>query len=121
MPLQVIPRRDRKLNSLIKAATPTWYRKGDVVYRRGDTSALVLLVQDGHVRLTFPKTGAAGDRIVGVAGPKELLGLEAVTLDVPRRYTAIAGSPCTVPSPERGRRVQGASGVSQNPLAIPSQ
>jgi len=25
-----------------------------------------------------------------------LLGLEAVTLDVPRRYTAIAGSACTV-------------------------
>jgi len=96
VPLQVIPRRDRKLNSLIKAATPTWYRKGDVVYRRGDTSALVLLGRDGHVRLTLPKTGAAGDRIVGVAGPKELLGLEAVTLDVPRRYTAIAGSPCTV-------------------------
>ena len=96
MPLQVIPRRDRKLNALIKAATPMTYRKGRVIYRQGEPSPLVLLVQDGHVRLTLPKTGNGGSRIVGIAGPKELLGLEAVTLDVPRRYTAIAGSSCTV-------------------------
>lgn len=96
MPLQVIPRRDRKLNSLIKAATSTAYRKGEIVYQRGDASALVLLVQAGHVRLTLPKTGADCSRIVGIAGPRELLGLEAVTVDVPRRYTAIAGSACTV-------------------------
>ena len=57
---------------------------------------MVLLVQEGHVRLTLPKTGADRVRIVGIAGPRELLGLEAVTLDVPRRYTAIAGSACTV-------------------------
>lgn len=96
MPLQVIPRRDRKLNSLIKKATPRAYRKGAVIYRRGEPSAAVLLVQVGHVRLTLPKTGADCGRIVGIAGPQELLGLEAVTLDVPRRYTAIAGLSCTV-------------------------
>ena len=96
MPLQVIPRRDRKLNALIKAATPIGYRKGRVIYRQSEPSALVLLVRDGHVRLTLPKTGADCSRIVGIAGPTELLGLEAVTLDVPRRYTAIAGSACTV-------------------------
>ena len=96
MPLQVIPRRDRKLNSLIKGATPDEHRKGKVIYRQGEASALVLLVQEGHVRLTLPKTGSDRDRIVGIAGPGELLGIEAVTLDVPRRYTAIAGSPCTV-------------------------
>ena len=92
----MIPRRDRKLNALIKTATPTTYRKGEVLYQRGEPSALVLLVQDGHVRLTLPKAGAGRGRIVGIAGPKELLGLEAITLDVPRRYTAIAGSFCTV-------------------------
>ena len=88
MPLQVIPRRDRKLNALIKAATPTAYRKGRVIYRQGEPSVLVLLVREGHVRLTLPKTGADGGRIVGIAGPRELLGIEAVTPDVPRRYTA---------------------------------
>ena len=96
MPLQVIPRRDRKLNSLIKAATPTVYRKGGVVYQRGEPSALVLLIQEGHVCLTLPKTGAERGRVVGIAGPGELLGIEAVTLDVARRYTAVAGSACTV-------------------------
>ncbi len=96
MPLQVIPRRDRKLNSLIKTATPTAYRKGGLIYQQGEPSALVLLVQEGHVRLTLPKTGADCGRIVGIAGPRELLGLEAITLDVPRRYTAIAGSACTL-------------------------
>ena len=96
MPLQVIPRRDRKLNALIKTATATAYRKGGLIYQQGEPSALVFLVQEGHVRLTLPKTGADCGRIVGIAGPRELVGLEAVTLNVLRRYTAIAGSACTV-------------------------
>ena len=96
MPLRVIPRRDRKLNALIKAATPAAYRKGMVVYQQGTPSVLVLLIQEGHVCLTLPKTGAERARVVGVAGPGELLGIEAVTLGVPRRYTAIAGSACTL-------------------------
>ncbi len=96
MPLQVIPRRDHKLNFLIKKAMPAAYRKGELIYQQGEPSAVVLLVLEGHVRLTLPKTGADRVRIVGIAGPRELLGLEAVTLDVPRRYTAIAGSACTV-------------------------
>lgn len=95
MPLQVIPRRDRKLNSLIKEAPPSTHLKGAVLYRQGDPSTLVLLVQERHVCLTLPKTGADRVRIVGVAGPWELLGLEAVTLHIPRRYTAITGSACT--------------------------
>ena len=96
MPLQVIPRRDRKLNALIKVATSERYRKKELIYQQGQSSDVVLLVQDGHVCLTLPKTGGDGGRIVGIAGPRELLGLEAVTLDIPRRYTAIAGSACTV-------------------------
>ena len=96
MPLQVIPRRDRKLNALIKAATPAVYRKGGIIYQQGEPSALVILVQEGHVRLTLPKTGAVNGRIVGIAGPRELLGIEGMTHDVPRRYTAIAGSACTL-------------------------
>jgi CRP/FNR family transcriptional regulator len=91
-----MPRRDRKLNALIKAAPPTEYRKGRILYRQGEPSELVLLVREGHVCLTLPKTGGERARVVGIAGPGELLGIEAVTLDVPRRYTAIAGSPCTV-------------------------
>ena len=96
MPLQVIPGRDRELNALIKAATATTYRKGCVIYQQGAPSILVLLIQEGHVCLTLPKTGTERARVVGVIGPGELLGIEAITLAVPRRYTAIAGSACTV-------------------------
>ena len=96
MPLQVIPGRDRELNALIKAATATTYRKGCVIYQQGESSILVLLIQEGHVCLTLPKTGTERARVVGVIGPGELLGIEAITLAVPRRYTAIAGSACTV-------------------------
>ena len=77
MPLQVIPRRDRKLNSLIKAATPTGHRKGRLIYQQGEPSVLVLLVKEGHVCLTLPKTNSERVRVVGIAGPGELLGLEA--------------------------------------------
>jgi len=96
MPLRVIPRRDHKLNALIKAATPAAYRKGCVVYQQGTPSVFALLIQEGHVCLNLPKTETKRTRVVGVTGPGELLGIEAVTPGVPRRYTAIAGSACTL-------------------------
>ena len=96
MPLRVIPRRDRKLNALIRAATPVGYRKGCVVYQPGTPSVFALLIQEGHVCSNLPKTETKRTRVVGVTGPGELLGIEAVTPGVPRRYTAIAGSACTL-------------------------
>lgn len=96
MPLKVIPRRDRKLNRLIKEAVPATYRKGQAIFERGEQADVVFLVQEGHVRLTLPRTGEEKERTVAVAGPGELFGEEAVTTDVPRRYAAVAGSPCVV-------------------------
>ena len=96
MPLKVIPRRDRKLNRLIKEATPVTYRKGQAIFGRGEEADTVLLVQEGHVRLTLPRTGEEAERTVAVAGPGELFGEEAVTTNVPRRYAAVAGSTCVV-------------------------
>ena len=96
MPLKVIPRRDRKLNRLIKAATPVEYRKGQTIFGRGEEADVVFLVQEGHVRLTLPRTGKETERTVAVAGPGEVFGEESVTTDVPRRYTAVAGSTCVV-------------------------
>ena len=96
MPLKVIPRRDRKLNRLIKAATPVEYRKGQTIFGRGEEADVVFLVQEGHVRLTLPRTGKETERTVAVAGPGEVFGEESVTTDVPRRYTAVAGSACVV-------------------------
>ena len=96
MPLKVIPRRDRKLNRLIKAATPVEYRKGQPIFARGDEATVVFIVQEGHVRLTLPRTGEATERTVAVVGPAEIFGEEAVTTDVPRRYSGVAGSACRV-------------------------
>ncbi len=96
MPLKVIPRRDRKLNRLIKAATPAEYRKGQAIFGRGEEADVLFLVQEGHVRLTLPRTGKETERTVAIAGPSEVFGEEAITTDVPRRYTAVAGSACVV-------------------------
>ena len=96
MPLKVIPRRDRKLNRLIKAATPVEYKKTKKIYSRGDESPVAYIVQTGHVRLTLPRTGTHIERTVGIVGPAELFGEEALSVDVPRRYTAVSGAGCTV-------------------------
>ena len=96
MPLKVIPRRDRKLNRLIKAAIPRVYRKGQAIFSRDEQADEVFLVQEGHVRLTLSRTGEETERTVAVVGPWEMFGEEAVTTDVPRRYAAVAGSPCVV-------------------------
>ena len=71
MPLKVIPRRDRKLNRLIKAATQVTYRKGQSIFGRGEQADVVFLVQEGHVRLTLLRTGEETERTVAVAGPGE--------------------------------------------------
>jgi CRP-like cAMP-binding protein len=96
MPLKVVPRRDRKLNRLIKAATPVDFRKGQAIFGRGDEADSVYLVREGHVRLTLPHGGKEKERTVAVAGPGELFGEDSITRDIPRRYTAVAGSTCVL-------------------------
>ena len=104
MPLKVIPRRDRKLNKLIKAAKQQEYRKGQTIFLRSDNADTLFLVQVGHIRLTLPRTGKDIQRTVAIAGPGEIFGEEAITKDDSRRYTAVAGSTCVV-LPLSGTRV----------------
>ena len=54
MPLRVIPRRDRKMNRLVKRATEIRYRRSEVIFARGDSSEAVYLVREGHIRLSLP-------------------------------------------------------------------
>lgn len=96
MPIKIIPRRDRKLNKLLKAAIPVEYKKTRKIYGRGDESPVAYIVRTGHVRLTLPRTGSQTERTVGIVGPNELFGEEALSPDVPRRYTAMSGTCCTV-------------------------
>jgi len=90
MPLRLEPVRDRKLQRLVKAATACPTRKGDVLFRRGELAAHVVLVGEGHVCLQLGEEG--GDlRTVAVAGPWELFGEEGMVPGALRPYTAVAG------------------------------
>ena len=96
MPLKVIPRRDRKLNKLIKMAKPKEYRKGQTIFLRSENADALFLVQVGHIRLTLPRAEKNVERTVAIAGPGEVFGEEAITKEESRRYTAVAGSVCVV-------------------------
>lgn len=97
MPLRIEPVRDRKLHRLVQAAEPRAIRKGEVVYRRGDTDGRVYVVREGYVCLRLGRpAGEGGDRTVAIAGPAELFGEEAMVPGAPRPYAAIAGERGTV-------------------------
>lgn len=95
MPLRIVPRRDRKVNRLVKRATEIRYRRSQVIFSRGDASEAVYLVREGHIRLSLPGHGRRLRRTVAVVAPWELFGKEALG-GTPRRYDAIAGEACTV-------------------------
>jgi CRP-like cAMP-binding protein len=103
MPLHLVPPRDRKLFRLVKKANPIRLSKGRVLYGPGTEAKEVYLVKEGFVRLVLPAMQQGrGDRTVAVALPWEIFGDEALT-DGHRRYSAVAGSPCTVvPLPTAG-------------------
>jgi len=91
MPLQVVPRRDRKLNKLIKATEPVRLRKGTTLYSVGEEAEDAYLVLEGHIRLTLKRVGARRVQTVLVVGPMEIFGEEALQPGSSRRYTATVG------------------------------
>lgn len=90
MPLRVVPRRDRKLNRLIKRGEGRVLSRGETLYAPGDSASVLFLVRKGHLRLVAPETGEA-ERVVGVVGPGELAGDEALVPWAVRRTEARAG------------------------------
>ncbi len=120
MPLKVIPRRDRKLNRVIKKATSLELRRGQTLFRAGEPATELFLVRFGHIRLVSPGPGGKGTprsgrasegsdhrkgKVVAIAGPGELLGEEALLSETPRRWEALAGEETQVLS-LRGRGTQ---------------
>lgn len=89
MPFRMKPRRDRKLNRLVKEADEERLGRGEVLYRAGEPARHVYLVREGHLRLTLP--GGERERTVSVVGPSELAGEEALLSGSVRRYGAVAG------------------------------
>lgn len=93
MPLKVVATRDRVLNRIVKRAEPLRLVRGEAVYGRRDASDQAYLVREGHVTLNRGGEGGRPRRVVGLAGPGELFGLEAVrSRDLPTRlHDALAG------------------------------
>ena len=96
MPLRVVPRRDRKLNRLVKATAPERFRRGETVYRAGEEADTLVLVREGHVCLLAPGDLGSGGRVLALTGPWEIAGEEALTPGTTRMYLAVAGQGSTV-------------------------
>lgn len=97
MPFRIVPRRDRKLNRLVKAGQVLELRRGEELFAPGDPAREAYVVRDGHLRL-WQVEGERRPRTVEVAGPREMVGLESVFAGpgVRRRYGASAGQPTRV-------------------------
>jgi CRP-like cAMP-binding protein len=95
MPLKVVPRRDRKLYRLIKASETRTFRRAQLLYTIGDEPGFLFLVREGFVRLAT-ESGNGGDRTVGVVGPWEVGGGEALVPWAQRRTAAKAGESAQV-------------------------
>ena len=66
------------------------YRRGDVIFQRGDAADRMFVVAEGEVEL------ALGDTIVDVVGPEAIFGEMALVTKEPRSATARARSDCHV-------------------------
>ena len=96
MPLRVIPRRDRQLNKLVKAAEPIRFKKKEIIYAQGDESSSIYMTRKGHVRFTVCAGPKSSPKTVAIFGPGEIFGLEAIALGNERLYSAVTGSDCEI-------------------------
>jgi CRP-like cAMP-binding protein len=90
VPLRVQPRRDRKLNRLIKAADVRQLRRGETLFEAGAAAREVYLVHSGYIRLVEPGPNGHREHTVAVGGPWEVIGEEGMEEGL-RRYSAVAG------------------------------
>lgn len=90
-------------------------RRGESLHHPGDPAGYVILVRRGHLRLICPGRARRSDRIVGIAGPWEITGEEALIPDAVRRYRAVAGEVSAVQhlDPARVRSVLATSRVTR--------
>lgn len=96
MPLKVVPQRDRKLNRLIKKGEVRTLRRTEILYEPEQAAHHVFLVKRGHLRLTQADPGGRGTSCVGLVGPWELAGEEALLPGARRRAWCRAGEPSRV-------------------------
>jgi len=92
MPLKVVPRRDRKLNRVVKKGRTIALKRGEILFEPGDPARELYMVREGHLRLSHPGTGG-GDRTrtVAIIGPWEMGGEKGLLPGAPRDFRALAG------------------------------
>lgn len=92
MPLKVVPRRDRKLNRVVKKGRTISLKRGETLFQPGDPARELYLVREGHLRLSNPGEGR-GDRsrTVAIIGPWEMGGEKGLLPGTPRDFRASAG------------------------------
>ena len=90
MPLKVVPRRDRKLNRLVKKGPNRTLKRGEALYSPGDPGGELFLVRSGHLQLTT-RHGSPEERVIALAGPWEIVGEEGLLPGRSRMTGARAG------------------------------
>jgi CRP-like cAMP-binding protein len=103
MPLKVVPRRDRKMNRLVKKARVRSLSRGEVLFGPGDPAETVFLVKEGHLQITIPRRGRHRARVVQVVGPWELGGEEGLLGGSHRRSRGLAGEGSSIVVLDGGR------------------
>lgn len=119
MPLKLVPQRDRKLNGLLKNGEEMVASRGHALYEMGDPAENLLLVREGHVRLTLPQNGGRAERTVAVVGPWEIFGEEALVKGSRRAYAARAGEKLRIQAIDGTEAYQAIRGTSRTlPLLL---
>jgi CRP-like cAMP-binding protein len=95
MPLKVVPRRDRKLHRLVKKGEILTLGRGEILFSAGEPARDLFLVRTGHLEMIV-SLAEGGERVVGVVGPWEMTGEEALLSGTPRKTGSRAGGPTQV-------------------------
>jgi CRP-like cAMP-binding protein len=91
------------------------YKAGDTIYREGEPSEAVYLIEQGEVELL--KNAGEGERhLLGILGPGKIFGEAGVILDQPRSTTARAHTNAVVSGVDRQTFV---GQFRDAPLAMP--
>src|SRR5207247_896925 len=70
------------------------FAAGEAVFRRRDPGTSVLVVEEGHVRVSIP--GAGDEEMLALLGPGDVFGEMAVLDEGPRTADATADEGCAV-------------------------
>jgi CRP-like cAMP-binding protein/tetratricopeptide (TPR) repeat protein len=81
---------DPEREALAAAGVEEVYRAGSVLYRAGDDSSQVMIIDSGWVKVSVRDAGAAGEKILAVRGQGDVVGERAALTTALRSATVTA-------------------------------